>query len=372
MIARRTRRCCWVRTVLLSVVLAPISAAQVTYAAHDQDGAVLIAAISTLSGERYQPDTEALVAGITNLPVVLSLVGASPPACRQAVAFAFDCWWARDSDGQVVLLNGRHTPRGALSVRVVTSSLRGREDLQPLVARLLAPWLDGRSGVSYLPHDGHWSAALDDDGHRRLIEVLSLLERPQAQAASRIPSPDEPDPRRTTTEAVVAHTWPALVDGLARALGTSVALSPRLRLRAFPASGVRVARMPLGEVTATLSRHGFTAHWIDGVLCLAEAGRTPAHLRREHPAQRRRLALIPIAHLIGGAVDGELLTAALRRHVTPDWWGLPGAGLEFLPTERVLLVAGDVDTQHAILDQVTSVDTLGLDLGLHTMTSGSR
>lgn len=374
----RTRIWARVRSVVVAVMLAghamagEPAMAKVTYTALDQEAATVIAALGTLSGERYQPDVDLLVAGINRTQVSLCLVDAGPDACRQALAFALDCWWARDADGAIVLSGGERPPHGAMEVRTLTSTLRRQTQIQGLVERLMAPWLGGPAGVSYLPSDGLWSATLDQEGHRRLVELLSLCERPLAQAVSRVTDPGTPDPRRLTTRELSAHSWTTLVDGLAQVLQAPVALSPRLRLRAFPSSGTNFRRQSVREVTDSLRSLGLTAYWCHGVLCLGETSLPKERGDRQHPAQRRRLAIIPIAHLLDNPVDGELVVVTLRRHVAPHWWDLPGAGIDFLADSGSLLVAADVDTQHAVLDAIGALETLGLELGLQTISGGGR
>lgn len=368
----------WVRSVVATVMLAgwaiagEPAMARVTYTAVDQEAATMIAALGSLSGERYQPDVDLLVAGINRTQASLCLVDAGPDACRQALAFALDCWWARDADGAITLSSSERPPHGAMEVRTLTSTLRRQPQIQRLVERLLSPWLGGPAGVSYLPSEGLWSATLDQDGHRRLVELLSLCERPLAQAASRVADPGTPDFRRLTTRELSAHSWATLVEGLAQVMQAPVALSPRLRLRTFPSAGANFPRQSVGGVTDTLRSLGIVAYWCQGVLCLGEPALPKERGERQHPAQRRRLAIIPIAHLLDNPVDGELVVATLRRHVAPRWWDLPGAGIEFLADSGTLLVAADVDTQHEVLDAVGALDTLGLELGLQTISGGGR
>lgn len=374
----RTRIWARVRSVVMTVMLIGYAVAgepamaRVTYTAVDQEVATMIAALGSLSGERYQPDVDLLVAGISRTQASLSLVNAGPDACRQALAFALDCWWARDADGAIALSTGERPPHGEMEVRTLTSTLRRQPQIQRLVERLLVPWLGGPAGVSYLPSEGLWSATLDQDGHRRLVELLSLCERPLAQAASRVPDPGTPDFRRLTTRELSAHSWATLVEGLAQVMQVSVALSPRLRLRTFPSTGTSFPRQSVGELTDSVRSLGIAAYWCQGVLCLGEPSLPKERGERQHPAQRRRLAIIPLAHLLDNPVDGELVVATLRRHVAPRWWGLPGAGIEFLADSGTLLVAADVDTQHAVLDAVGALDTLGLELGLQTISGGGR
>ncbi|HEX3132060.1 MAG TPA: hypothetical protein VHX44_00590, partial [Planctomycetota bacterium] len=328
----------------------------------------LIAALSALNSEAYQPEVELLVAGINSTHVSLSLVNASPSSCRQAVAFALDTWWAMGLDGTIVLQTSATPPRGALSARTLTSTLRRQPALEPLAEHLLAPWLGGQAGLSYLPNEGQWSASLDEDGHRRLVEFLSLCERPASQAASRVSDADTPDQRRLLGAEISVRSWPALVTELAQATQASISLSPRLRLRPFPADGVKLPRMAIAQLDTALRQNGIAARWCRGVLCLGENHVPPARVIKEHPAQRRRLALIPIGHLLTNVVDGDLIVTALRRHVAQGWWDLPGAGIEYLANTNALLVAGDVDSQQAVLDALAAIDTLGLELGLRTIT----
>lgn len=363
-------------SVLVGVACLPTlhavtSESRISYVAPDQEVATLIAALGTFSGENIQADVDLLVAGINATRGSLRLVNAGPASCRQALAYALDCWWARGIDGSIVLTANDRLPRGQLDVRTLTSTLRRQAALQPMIEHFLAPWLGGQAGLSYLPAEGLWTATLDSDGHSRLIELLSLCERPLAQAIGRIADPAAPDLRRSTTVEWSARTWPALVDGLGEALQTSVALSARLRLRAFPVDVFKFPKMPMGELVGRLRASGIAASWSHGVLCLGELSQGASQRDREHPAQRRRMALIPIGHLVTPTVDGGLIAATIRRHVQPDWWSLPGAGIEYLSGNGCLLVAGDADVQQAVLDAVTAIDMLGMELGLAAITKVS-
>lgn len=368
----------WVGCALFVIAMArDVSAGEpattrVTYVAADQEAAAMLAAVGTLSGEHYQPDVELLVAGINGTRSSLCLMNAGPSACRQAVAFALDCWWVRDAEDGIVLSTNDRLPRGPLEVRTLTSTLHRQPQLQGLAERMLAPWLGGQAGLSYLPSEGLWSATLDSEGHRRLVELLSLCERPTAQAASRLADPATPDLRALTANDLSVRSWPMLVEGLAQVLQAPVALSPRVRLRTFPVDGVRLPRQALGQVAESLRAQGVSATWCQGVLCLGDLALPRERVERQHPAQRRRLAMIPIAHLLSNPVDGELVVATLRRHIAKTWWELPGAGIEFLADSGTLLIAADVDAQQAVLDAIGALDTLGLELGLQTITGGAR
>jgi hypothetical protein len=288
--------CAWCVTIVSWSGEAAVS--RVTYNATNQEVSDLIASLGSLNGDAYQPDINLLLAGISATRATISLVDASPATCRQALAFALDCWWANDSDGNIALLTGNNPPQGPLLVRTCTSTLRRQPTIPPLVERLLAPWLSGDAGLSYLPEDASWAATLDKEGHRRLFELLRMCETVGARANTRVADADLPDLRRLTSEDLTMHSWNTLVTGLAQNMHASVALAPRLQLMAFPPTGIRLRQQALGQIIASLHEYGIRARWSHGVLCLSENGRPTARFDREHPAQRRQLALIPIGHLI--------------------------------------------------------------------------
>ena len=346
-----------------------VAVSRVTYSATDQEVSDLIAGLGSLNGDAYQPDIHMLLAGIGTTRATMSLVDASPATCRQALAFALDCWWANDSDGNIALLTGNNPPQGPLLVRTCSSTLRRQPTIPPLVERLLAPWLSGDAGLSYLPEDASWAATLDKEGHRRLFELLRVCENVGARATTRVADADLPDLRRLTSEDLAIHSWGSLVTGLAHNMHASVALGPRLQLQAFPSTGIRIRQQTLGQIIASLHEYGIRARWSHGVLCLSENNRPPARFDREHPAQRRQLALIPIAHLITNELEGNILATMIRTHVAPGSWDLPGTALELLDHNRALLVAADLDTQHAVLEAVNAIDRLGMELGLQTLAA---
>jgi hypothetical protein len=368
----------WFAPLLAALLLMRPGAAQeaggnrVTSSASDQDVSLLLATLGALSGESYEPELDLLASGVSTTRASLVLADAGTASCRQALAFALDCWWADGPAGQITLLTGRHLPQGPLQVQSLGSTLRRQSEVLPLVERLMVPWLGGDAGISLLPSDGLWTATLDGEGQRRLLELLTLLERPAPQVSSHVPDAAQPDPRRFTTAPLRATSWVALMEGIGRVSGISLSLSPLLRLRVFPAGGIELERQPLGSLVQALQAHGVTATWCRGVLCLGEAGRAPELVEREHPGQRRRLAVIPIGHLVSGPFDGELVATALRTRVAPAWWTQPGAGLVHIERFRALLVAADPATQQAVLAALGAIDRLGLELGLQSLGSGRR
>ena len=344
---------------------------RVSYQAADQEVADLLAGLGTFNNEHYQPDIDMLISGIGATRARFSLINASSTACRQALAFSLDCWWAHESPGTIALLTSNNPPQGVLSVRTCTSTLRRQSTIPPLVDRLIAPWLSGKAGLSCLPEDATWAATLDANGHQRLFELLRVCERLSARATTRIADVDMPDLRRLTSREMTVHNWGALVEELAQSMQASIAIAPLLQLQKFPLGGVRVRQQTLGQIITTLREYGIVSRWSHGVLCLSENDRQPARFDREHPAQRRQLACIPIAHVLSNALEGEVLTTMIRRYVSPSSWDLPGAGLELLDQNRVLLVAGDIDAQHAVLEAINAIDRLGLELWLQSLAAGS-
>ena len=346
-----------------------VTVSRVTYSATNQEVSDLIASLGSLNGDAYQPDINLLLAGISATRATMSLVDASPATCRQALAFALDCWWANDSDGNIALLTGNNPPQGPLLVRTCTSTLRRQPTIPPLVERLMAPWLSGDAGLSFLPDDASWAATLDKEGHLRLFELLRMCENVGARATTRVADADLPDLRRLTSEDLTMHSWSTLVTGLAHRMHASVALGPRLQLQVFPPTGIRIRQQTLGQIIASLHEYGIRARWSHGVLCLSENGRPTARFDREHPAQRRQLALIPIGHLIANELEGNVIATMIKTHVAPGSWDLPGTALELLDHNRALLVASDLDTQHAVLEAVNAIDRLGMELGLQTLAA---
>ena len=374
-------QCCCLCCVISVSWSGEVVVQRINYQAADQEVADLFAGLGAFSSEHFQPDVDLLVSGIGATRARFSLIQASSAACRQALAFSLDCWWAYESDGIIALLTSDNPPQGVVSVRTCTSTLRRQPAIPPLVDRLIAPWLDGKiggkirgkedgkTGLSYLPEDATWAATLDDNGHQRLFELLRVCERLSARATTRIPDVDLPDLRRLILTEIAVHNWGALVEELAQSMQASVAIAPLLQLQKFPLGGVRIRQQKLDQIISTLREYGIVSRWSHGVLCLSENDRQPARFDREHPAQRRQLACIPIGHLLSQALDGEVLATMIRRYVTPSSWDLPGAGLELLDQNRVLLVAGDIDAQHAVLDAINTIDRLGMELWLSSLTA---
>lgn len=344
------------------------AATRLTLTVTDQEASVALATLTNLAGVSFDLDLDLLVAGVGGAKPAFTLVKASPAGVRQAVAHALDAWWV-NTNGGVLLLRNRRLPHGPLSVRSLTSSLRYQPAAEALVRRLLDPWLGGDAGVSLLPSDGIWTGTLDQTGHARMIEAINLIERPLAQVSSLLPDPDAPDGDLPLSLGRRATSWDGLVESLAQRCQTSISMSPRLRLRAFPAGGLDLRAARLGDLPRELSLAGLAGRWRHGVLCLDDAHDVGDGWEREHPAQRRRLALVPVDHLITDAVDGDFIVAAIRTRVATWWWSQPGAELSYQERTRSLLMAADPETQTAVLDALALCDRLGLRAGLQALTT---
>ncbi len=369
--------CLWLNCTANSVgaEIAVNDQTRVSYFADDQNASVLLPALSTLAGENYEPIIDLLIDGVTATRATLVLHEASRSSCRQALAFALDCWWTTSVDAfqnKIVLTNKEQMPQGDLSVRTINSTLLRHLTAQSIAEKFLKPWIHGHAGVSFLPTDGLWSATLDEAGHRRLIEILSLLERPQPTASTLVPSVDIIDSRRQLTAPIQASSWQTLVNGLSQSGRISVALSPRLRLRVFPAQNILIDKMTFAELEKKLLTYDMSVFWQHGVLCLGEARYVAENADREHPAERRRLALVPIGHIISDPLDGELIVATIQKKISPRWWQHDCAGIRYITASQSLLIAADLPTQHAILRAISQLDRLGLELGLPTLGENSE
>ena len=346
---------------------------RVSFTADNQSNSLLLPTLSDLAGEQYEPVIDLLLDGVTATRASLILHQATPASCRQALAFALHCWWTNSTeklDKKIWLTTQTNRPPGQIFVRSTSSILRNQPGLQPMAEAILKPWLGGGAGISLLPVEGLWTASLDEAGHRRLIELLSLLERPQAVASSSVPDPNIVDMRRTMREPIYATSWSSLMTSLSQSCDASVAMSPRLCLRVFPNNNINLPRLSLGEIAAACTVFNIRAFWQHGVLCLGEAEYHPDDVDREHPAQRRRLAMIPIGHIVRNTVDGELVATVLRQKIAPRWWEQPGAAIYYVASARALLIGADIPTQQVLLEALNALDRVGLELGIETIGVG--
>jgi len=360
---------CAVACLLLALIgrsLMAAEAARLTYGGLGVDGQTALTTLTEMTATTFELDTACLVEGLGSARLAFSLVDASPASRRQALAHALGCWWALSAHGRIVLTRSPLLPQGPLLVTTCTSTLVHVPGYEELIHRLLVPWLGGDAGLSLLPDTGIWTASLDAAGQSQLTEIISLLEHGSAQCASSLGDPDCPDLLRVLTTPCHATSWTGLVDGLATAMSCSVSIDAMTTAGPFPGGGVSIGLCHVGEVTDLLQDAGLTARFINGVLCISRTG-LPMPVPREHPGQRRRIALLPIAHLAASRIDGELIVTTLRR-VTgreEDWWAQPGAELDYLEPVHAVLVAADLPTQMEVLRALGCLDRLGLAEGVH-------
>jgi hypothetical protein len=348
--------------VAVSAETAP--AVHITYAATDQEATVVLAALSELSGVHQELEVELLVSGLGNDKPVFHLEDAAPAGQRQALAHALGCWWEEKPDHGMLFTRQPHLSQGRLEVRNFPSALRGNPSLEGLARQLMVPWLGGDAGLSLHAEDGAWTATLDSSGHAHLLEVLDLLERAQPRCLQIFTDPDLPD-LDLPSPAVHATTWHSLAEQLGRAAHLSVSIGFGLLTVPPPAGGISIPATRLGDLPRRLSVVGIEAGFLHGVLCLDDR----MIEEREHPGQCRRLALLPIPHLATTPIEGECIATALRRHVRPERWQLPGAGIHYLEPSHALLVAADPATQAAVLEALDLIDRLGVETGLATLAA---
>jgi hypothetical protein len=353
---------------LVALVLPRGGAAEtsrLTYRGLDVDGQSALTTLTEMTTTRFELDVSALVEGLGSANLAFLLLDASPASRRQAIAHALGCWWADTPAHGVILTHASHLPNGPLLVNSFTSTLIRYPAYEDLVRRLLLPWLGGDAGLSLLPDSGMWTATLDAAGQARLSEIISILERGTAQCASMLGDPDQPDLERVVTTPCHATTWTALIEGLATGCSCSVSVDRTTRSGPFPGAGVSIGLCHLAEVPALLRDAGLTARFLHGVLCISRRG-LPPPCDRQHPGQRRLIALLTIPQLAASRVDGELIATSLKRltGVADDWWSQPGADLVYLEPLHALLVSADLPTQMEVLAAVGLLDRLGVTEGL--------
>jgi hypothetical protein len=344
---------------------------RVNYQADQHINAQLFPALSTLTGENYEPTLELLQSGINNSHSSFILHNASRATCRQTLAFALGVWWIETTDltnNKISFTAQAHVPQGTVSARSVSSTLINHADAEIIINQALKPWLAGDAGISYLPADGLWSAALDDEGHRRFIEILSQFERPRISASSWVSDVDAINMDRLMQHPINAHNWLEFMRQLASSTDCSVALAPGLSLTPFPAQRVVSERMTIKELLSLLPALGIHTAVAHGVIGVAGTPLTMIHGQRQHPAQRRHLALIPLHQIIDQESHVDKIIPVLRDKIIPEWTTKPGWGLWYLKSQRALLIAADIPTQHAILDALQAIDRLGVELGLSALS----
>jgi hypothetical protein len=323
------------------------------------DAMQALAAVSQLNGTDQEMCEDDLLAKLGSRLVTFRLVDAAAAGQRQAIAHALDTWWQINPDPRkrerILYCRAQSLPHGVIEPRTHTSTLAKNPGIEPVVTSLMRPWLDmPDAGLAYVAEDGMWLAALNSDGHAHLDAVLSVVERGEPQCPSLIPDADEPDERVTLGKALRADSWTDLALRLSRELKISVSVSPRLAERS---ARPELTAGALPAIRDQLERAGAVVRSIHGIMCLD----TQPIVDRELPAQRRRLALLPIGNLARAGVDAELIVVSIKRRVAPASWELPGWGIHQIAANRALLVAADVPTIAQVLDALDRIDALGID-----------
>lgn len=275
----------------------------------------------------------------------------------QAVAHAAGGWWWYDqqqrryyiSQSQDLHLNA------PLIVRSHPTSLINRHDLEVVIRELMAPWLAQEgSGLASIPWTGQWTATLPAMGHSQLTAILSALE----VADHRVPSPpplhDLPPsavfsgPRQPFSASEA--TWADLLLAAADHFAISLALSPDVA--AFPDAAPReYGATSLAAFAADLRQRGFSAQWIEGVLCVDLLPIT----RRRHPIWERRIMVIPIPHL-AQRFDGHLVAAAIQRDTADIGWQHGGRACVYIADPARLLISVEESAVNTVLDAIDRLE----------------
>lgn len=366
---------------LLASATAAHAAELLTWSAERQPLNRALTTLAQLTGDAPALAYDTAIGAASTAPVTLSLRAADPATVRQALAHAAGLWWATDVTGGTVLTGDARPPRGPLHARTHSSGLRNQPALEPLVRALTGPWLGLSPGTSaratpdvsadaatldYLPDTGLWQATLDDQGQAQLIQVLGLLQQPLPGVPPLLPDPQTPEPSRRLVGAVRVMPWGDWCAALAEATGNSVSLAPEVSTRPAPA----IAALTIADLPTALASAGLRGVCLHGVWCISAVS-VPDE--REHPAQRRRLGVVPLPHLAADDAAGRKLAAALRERVIPSAWTQPGWSMSWLttipglPAAHGLLIAGDAPAIHAVLDACDVLDRLGVEAGLEAL-----
>ena len=336
------------------------AAERISWSADHKPLATAIGELSQLSGEAPSLAFDVATSAAATRPATLALREAEPPAMRQAVAHASGLWWAIDpKNGRACLTADPHLPRGVLRVRAHPTALLRDAEAEVAVRTLISPWLGrpagspgGEATLAYDPAAGTWTAVLDADGQAQLVDLLTLLQLPRPQAPDLVPDDGTPDPRIPVSAAIDPGSWSAWTATLSAALGASVSLAPGLDDGATAPAVVLTGTR--GDVAPALARIGLRAAAIQGVWCIARD--IPED--RQHPALRRRIAVLPIPHLAADEAAGRRISTAVRASLGASTWEQPGWDLRWSAPSRGLLVAADAATIHRVLDALDVLDRL--------------
>ncbi len=305
-----------------------------------------LALVSALTTDQHRLAVE-LTAELANAPVHVALGDGTQAMLPQALGHSLGLWYARDRAVDLVYTRSPVLPlRGPLRVRQVSSSLRRAGPYEDLIRVVMRPWLSAQSGFSHHPFQGRWAATLDPAGHLRFARLIATIENRRPQIPALVGQAHQPTPGRRLGAAVLAETWRELIATLARDHGLNCSLTDRLA-RQHPDEPLLLPPVELRALPGLIERAGADAAWIRGVLCLD----TQPPQDRRHPGERQQLAVIPIPQF-GDDDACALLAAWLRTNIRPDAWQLPGFALHSIDGSRRLLVAADIPTIAAVMDEL--------------------
>jgi hypothetical protein len=154
--------------------------------------------------------------------------------------------------------------------------------------------------------------------------------------SQRLQHPMIPNGLNDLARPVLADSWQELARKVAEKTGASISIDQAL-VRS-KAGALALPTVPIKDLAAACTALGpsIAATWIDGVLCIG-LGMPQS---RQHPAARRRIALIPAPQL-ARRFGGPLAVASLQRSTAAVDWTQPGWGLHWIPGADALLIAGD-------------------------------
>lgn len=339
--------------LILGAGLSLPAAVRIDLVAVEQDTQIYLASLRRLGlGEHTVPPHQRIAPQVR-----VHLTGADPAMVRQATAHALGAWWTVTANGTLYRQH-LEVPHEPLLSRTYTSALVADAAWEPLIKDLLAPWLAvPGSGIALDPGSGLWVATLDAAGQHRLVTLIGVIERREPTCPTLIPHPLAALPMRATTGRITAQTWADLATRLAQQLGISISRSADL-----PPPPVLID-LPAGSVNehgAHLARWRIQSAWIDGVWCWSAA----PPVRREHPAQRSRFALLPTIQ-IRDNTSGHLLASALSRAIFGEQ-PAPGQRVHYVPALRGILASGDAEALHQLWDRLERAELDGLPAAVAT------
>lgn len=273
-----------------------------------------------------------------------------PETARQALAHALACWWTGTA-----LTRDRHLPGAGMAVRSYPPLPDTPPGTEPLLRRLMEPWLSGDGGLAYDPIGLTWTATMSGSGHQHLEQLLAALGDPHPRAPHLVPVPGPPAVR--LARAPAGPGLGAWAIDLGRIAGISLALGEDVDADA-PAPGGSPAT--LADAIGLLAARGLQAGYHHGVLCLSNG---PAADRR-HPAELAAVAVLPTAHLTRDAGRLGMLAVQLGARVLPQLWDQPGWAIAPLPQRDALLVSASPEAIHAVMTALEAADQAGLDAWL--------